>query len=455
MLEFPRISRGRRSSRRAGPGSSKKDDDVKNQRAWRLIAAGWLVASLAACGGNSSSSTGLVRVVNATLAHPSLDLLVNSVVTTSGIAKDSVSNYVGVVTGSPTLQLNDAGGATALATLAPTISSGLHTTVVAYESNGTIKTSVLGDDNVVPAAGSALLRVFDAATDAGAVDIYVTATTVTDLTTVSAPTFSLVAAAFPQATGFLTFTPGTYSVWVTGAGNTADLRLYIASVTLTSQQLDTVLLTPTIGGVLVDGGTLVQQGGYAATRNTNARVRLAAAVSGGASVGATAGSVTISAPVTSPVIGFYTVVPAVNSLALSVNGASVQVPVSNLAAGSDSTLLVYGNPAAPTVSVIADDNHLPTSSSTYKMRLLNGLTGAVTPLTLSADFGVIAANVAPGTVSPYGIATGSATVRLDVTLPSGTSVYTAPSLNILNNTVFTMFMVGDAGAAIAVLRRDR
>ena len=58
--------------------------------------------------------------------------------------------------------------------------------------------------------------------------------------------------------------PGTYRIRVTGAGNTADLRLDIPSFSLTSQEVATVLLTPTTGGTLVNGAVLSQQGAYTA-----------------------------------------------------------------------------------------------------------------------------------------------------------------------------------------------
>ena len=45
---------------------------------------------------------------------------------------------------------------------------------------------------------------------------------------------------------------------------------------------------------------------------------------------------------------------------ITVNGASVASPVTALAAGGDSTLLVYGAPGTATASLITDDNHLPT-----------------------------------------------------------------------------------------------
>ena len=96
-------------------------------------------------------------------------------------------------------------------------------------------------------------------------------------------------------------------------------------------------------------------------------------------------------------------VPAGAAINVSVNGASVAAPATALAAGSDSTLLVYGSAAAPTASLIADDNHLPTTTGNLKLRLLNGLTGAASPLTLDAAFAVIASNVVPGTASPYAV----------------------------------------------------
>ena len=46
---------------------------------------------------------------------------------------------------------------------------------------------------------------------------------------------------------------------------------------MTSQEVASIILTPSVGGTLVNGGLLAQQAAYTAARNTNARVRLAAA----------------------------------------------------------------------------------------------------------------------------------------------------------------------------------
>ncbi|MEO8925411.1 MAG: DUF4397 domain-containing protein [Caldimonas sp.] len=431
---------------------------MRKLRVWAGLAVVLATAILAGCGGHGSGSTANVRLVNATLTHASLDLLANSSTAVSGTAQNTVSGYSGVGTGQ-TLQINDSTTGTVLATTAPTLVSGQHYAVIAYESGGTLRTTLIQEDTTAPASGTANLRIFNTATDAGAIDVYVT-TPGTDLSTISTPTFSFASSSSTQATGFLSLataaTSGTaYEIRVTGVGNKADMRLDLTSFTLTSGQNATVLLTPTVGGTLANGSVLVEQSTYAAFANNNVRIRLVAAVTAGASVTASAGTTVIGSGVVSPAVGAYTLAPAGAALNITVGGNSVAAPALPLAAGSDLTLLVYGPAAGATASLIADDNHLPTVAGNFKIRLLNGITGAATPLTLDANFGVVASNVAPGTGSPYAVVGASLATRLDVISPSSpTPLYTESNLNVPGNAVYTLFMLGDAGAPIHLLQRD-
>ena len=423
--------------------------------------AGWLVAvaavALSACGGGGSSSGNAnLRLVNATLSHASLSVLANSTATISATASDTVSAYASVPSGGPSLQVNDATSGAVLATIAPTLAKDTHSALIAYESGGNVRMAVVGEDTALPSAGTAILRVFDAATDAGSIDVYVTDPAV-DITTLASPTFSFNASTSVQASPFLSFGPGTFRIRVTGSGNPTDLRLDIASVVLASQEIATVVLTPTAGGTLANGAVLQQQGSYTATRNSSSRVRLAAAVSGNAAVTATAGATSIGSGVIAPSIGAYVNVPSGSAINISVNGASVASPAAALAAGSDTTLLVYGNAGSATASLIADDNRLPVSASSYKLRLLNGVTGNATPLSLAVNFAVTANNVIPGAASSYSVVTSTTASHLDVTSPASLNpIYsTNPDPNIPGNAVFTLFMLGDAAAPVHLLRRDR
>ena len=392
-----------------------------------------------------------MRVANATLTHPSLDLLVNASIATSATTSDAVGAYTVVPSAGPTLQLNDAGATTALITLAPTMTGGDHYTLLAYESGGVVKTSLLNEDYAAPGAGAAQLRVFVAAVDAGKLDVYIT-DPATDLSTVSTPTASSPVITDAFSTGLLTYSPGTYRVRVTGAGNKADLRIDIPAVTVAALQIGTVVLTPASGGVLLNGSTLIQQGAYSATRNTNARVRLASAVSNAAVVSATASAgtsnVVIDTGSVAPSFGYYTLVPASSALNISVNGQSAGAPTTALTAGSDHTLLVYGSSTGPTATVIADDNRTPADPSTVKLRLINGINGTTGALALTANSALVASGILPGGVSNYVAVPGSANaMNLSMTLSTSPGTYYSNNTNVLNfKAVYNVMAVGDVSA---------
>jgi len=433
---------------------------VKNFKWWPVLGLVMVAsAALTACGGGSSnSSSASLRVVNLTLTHPSLDLLVNSSALVSGTVIDTVSGggvaYASVGAGSNALQLNDNLKTTALATVSPTLAAGQHYALIAYEVSGAVKMAAMTEDLAVPATGTAQLRVYDTATDAGTLDVYVTAPGV-DLSTVGAPTFTVTALTFAQTSALTTLTPGTYQVRVTGTGVKSDLRADIP-VVLTNQQIGTVVLTPAVGGVLLNGATLIQQGAYTAARNTNARVRLVAApMSGNPTVAAMAGTATINSGTVPPIVGSsYVIVPAAGPLSVSVNGAAQTVPVTTLAAGSDNTLLVYGSSASATVSVLADDNHLPTDATKFKLRLVNVLTGSsATSLQLSANYSDgNTGNTRPGLASPYGLFTPVVSMPLTV----NPTAYDT-TVNLTANAVYSLFMFDNLafGSSSSRLVKDR
>ena len=428
---------------------------------FRALAAVMAIATavLAACGGGDDDDEGAtMRLVNATLTHASLNLLANSETVVTGTAIDTASAYAGIPDGSPSLQVNDATTGAVLAVTAPTITGGQKAALLAYESGGSVRTAVIAEDTSPPNSGTAILRVFNAATDAGSIDVYITDPAV-DITTLASPTFSFTASTSVQATNFVSFGPGTYRIRVTGAGNTSDLRLDIPAVELANQQVGTVILTPTAGGTLANGSVLIQDAGYTASRNTSARVRLVAAVTNGASVSAAAGGTAIGTNVIAPTVGEYVNVPSGSALSITVNGGAVTAPATALAAGSDNTLMVHGNAASPTTSLIVDDNHLPAASSNYKLRLVNGQTGAAQPLSMDVNFIPVATNVQPGAASAYTVLTATplTATQISVTSPnSPTPIFTTtPSLS--GSAVYTLFMLGDASTVptIGRLRRDR
>ena len=409
--------------------------------------------ALSGCGGDSSSSDVTLRFANATLTHSSLQLLVSSSVAVANTALDMVSPTFSTGSGTVALQVNDSGSGTSLALSQPTLSNGLHYLVLAYESGGAVRTALINEDYPVGATGATNLRVIDYATEAGKLDVYITsnACNATNLTALS-PTGSFNTSPVQplvQSQG-----NGSFNVCVTGLGSKTDIRLAMPIALVGAQAVD-VVLTPASGGALLNGSVFVQQGAYAATRNSNARVRLAAAVSANAVVGSTSSSGVVLDPGSAaPNYGFYALVPASDALNVTVNGASVGLSAGALKAGSDSTLLVYGTPGTATAKLLADDNRPPSDNTTAKMRLINGVTGSTGTLTLTAGSAPIGINVAPGAASGYAAITPAASTGTSLQLSSSTNgVYAADATNTLTaNVVYSVLAVGDATAPRLLVR---
>lgn len=77
----------------------------------RCLTLAVLAPVLVACGGSSEDSSSLVslRVANVTLTHAPLKLLVDAAASLQATARDSVSAYAELASGSRALSLTDAG----------------------------------------------------------------------------------------------------------------------------------------------------------------------------------------------------------------------------------------------------------------------------------------------------------------------------------------------------------
>jgi hypothetical protein len=150
------------------------------------------------------------------------------------------------------------------------------------------------------------------------------------------------------------------------------------------------------------------------------------------------------------------VAAALPGFAVKVNGVAVDMRDLALTAGSDYTLLVYGDAAAPQWRLLADDN-LPASVSTNtKLRLVNLVNGLGGTLALSADFVAVADNVAFGAASAATAVTAGTSMRLEVTSPVRTTpLVLATDVSLAAQKVYTLFVLGDAAAPVTVLRKDR
>ena len=420
--------------------------------AWGLSVA--TAALLAACGGGGDSSSAQMRLLNASIGYAALDMAVNSTTVNSGVTYAGVGSYADVKTDATGTEVQSNNVGSTLSSSTPSLASGSHYTMIAYGSAGSVRTTLLQEDQEVPATGKSKLLVLNLAPDAGAMDVYVTGA---DESLDGASTVAS-AIATGSGSGYITLNSGTFRVRMTAASSKTDLRLDIPSITLPSAGVSTLILTGSTGGVLVNGIQLLQQGATANFPNTTVRARLVAAVGSSALVSGAIGQTPLMPTSVAPTIGDYTTVTAgAADLSVYVNGALMSFTKPTLTAGSDYTLMVWGTAADPKLAVLTDDNRLPTNpTTTAKIRLVNGVASATTGLTLNVDYSALASNVVAGTSSSPQTTSASTSALLTVTSPSSTTpVYSLSELGIQAGYVYTVFVMGDSNAMVGSLRRER
>jgi hypothetical protein len=405
-------------------------------------------------GGSSTPANGSARLVNAALAYPSLDMSVPGGTIATAVTTGSASAYIPFPPGLYPVSLAATGTGNPLTQQSLLVYTGVAYALVAHTEGGQLKLTALTEDQAVPAAGEGSIRLSNLAlTDTGGVDVYMAASGGT-LANTSAMVSNL-----GIASGYYVVPQGTYQFWVTGVGNKADVRLYLPAVVIGNQQVTTLVLTATAGGVLVDGWLVVQGGTVSAETNTSSRIRVAANIAGSGTVVATANSVLLDgSTLVSPQLDSYALVPAgALSMSVVVGGTTVNVPNLTAAAGADYTLLAAGTAAAPQFFLLSDNNALPVGGMA-KIRLVNGVNGFAGGLSLDADANLVAQNVAFGTAStPTTLATTGSASLLQVT-PAFTPALTLPALTLQSQGVYSVFVLGGTTAPdvpTAIVRADR
>lgn len=420
----------------------------------------WMAAMLAvvpllqACGGaEDDSDDSAVRLVNASDSHDSLDLYASDTLLSSEVATDTAGSYVSLGDGTYTLKLKRSGSSTTSSSSDRTLIEGTAHTLLAYTTAETLKTVFLTDNEEAPSSGTAKLRVFNASTEAGTLDVYVTAADAS-LADSSATVSSL---ASERSSAYSEISAGSYRLRVTGSGDKADLRLDLDAVALANQQITTLVLTTTPGGVLVHGLFIDQGSTVTPRRNPSARVRLVAGAAANGTAGAVLNGTTLSAGLTSPAVGSYALVPAgALTGSATLDGVALALPDATLAAGSDNTLLVSSTGGSGVATLIADDNQPALSSSNARLRLVHGVGDLAGAITLTADYSAVATDIATRTASSATSLAASTAMRLEATTPSASSaLYLGTDITLAAGKVYTLFMLGDANAPAGVLRRDR
>jgi hypothetical protein len=404
---------------------------------------------LAACSGSDSTDAN-IRLLNVSHDYDSLDLYVDSNQELSGVSYDAVSPYAGIKDTTYTIGFDIHGVSSTLESLVETLPTKSHKTYVAYGDTGNVAISEISEDQSTPDSGSSRLQVLNTATDAGALDVYLTGSTVS-LDNAS-PTFNAVTSGSIDTDGFVTLNSGSYRLRVTATGSKSDVRLDVSDVSFDGGQVISIVVSGTSGGVLVDAMILPQQGSLAIHKNPNARVRAAAGITSGTAITASIEGVSLLTSAAANTVSSYTQVPAgTDAVSLSVDRNAVAGSGQTLSAGSDYTLLIWNNTGGIQVTLSSDDNRLPPRNDA-KMRLINAMSGLSDPISLAVNYSPITL----GTASGYSDVTAASNVELIVTdAATSTSLFANTATSLDAQEVYTLFMFGSSSSVTEILRADR
>ena len=418
---------------------------------------------LNACGGSGEEKgeDPRIRLLNLSTGYSQLDMMTNldsdeddeDETQATGVALESVSAYATLDPDDYTVKVRRTGSGSVLRSFTgEELVEDTINTYVAYGEVGNFGALRLDDTQDEADAGETKLGIANLSS-AGGLDVYLTeATTDLDDTT---PVMASVGASM---TAFSTDS-GTYRLRVTAAGDSDDVRLDVATFTLTDRGVMSLIFTSTQGGMLANAVYMPQGGTPTKINNTKARIRGAVALANGANATIRVGGLSVLTAATAGVIGSrYTLLDAGSvPVTLTVNGTAVSVPNVNLAAGADYTLMVWTDSSGPQASLIVDDNRLPSGGGgAAKLRLLNGMSTLAAPLTLSVDFSPLIEGTLSGQASDEIEVTPGTDRQFDVANTStAQTVLTRSSIALQGNSVYTFFMTDNGATPIGVLRRDR
>jgi len=423
-----------------------------------LLAALASTLVLAACGGGGGGGGGggsaNLRGLNLTTDLPSVDLFANDVKQFSALNTDVLADKVALAAATYTVNVKRAGDGASLFTGSFAMTKDSNFTAVVWGRETALRVSTLPEDEKPAdiATGNTRVRFFNATTDTGTLDVFITSATA-DLGETSPTQAALTGGTL---SGFRDLSQGTYRLRVTGAGDPNDVRLDIPQIALTEKKFTTLVLTAGASGVLVNGTLIEQQGPVTTLKNNQARVRVVAGVNNGGNVNVTLGSRTLAGGLRSPSVGPYTLVNAgANDLTVRVNGSEISTASRTFLAGTDYTVMAFGLDGAGQVQLITDDNRLPNSSTRVKVRLMHAAAG-VDPLTLSIDFLALGNDVVAGTASPFATTNSNPSVRIDVTSATSIStLFSATAVDLQGQSVYTIFMLGGNPEPTGVIRKER
>lgn len=416
-----------------------------------LATSPWL---LSGCGGGND---GAIRLVQANPAVGALDWWVEGSIKASGLAFGQTSGYRDIDSGGNEMSVSLTGSSSLLLTADVSVEArGHHQSWVIFGTASALKALMIDDEVTTPSSSYTTIKVLHTATQAPDVDVYL-------MNAADDPAGATLQSGSPALNTLVAtedVKSGLKRLRVTTAGQADDVLLDVPQVVCAGGGVTTLVLTDGTGGMLIEAIQLDQQGAVTPLANPAARLRVVTALNGSAAVTVSAQGVALLTQATSPSIKDYTTVSAGTlTLAATIDGTAVTAPALTLTKGGDHTLLITGTSATDVqFTLLADDNRLPSPSTSAAVRLVHAVTSLPsTSVSLQVDFASIVTNLAFAGASAPVVLTPRTTANVRV-IGGGQTLLQLTDQVFTAGAVYTVFVFNDGGdtsGTTGVLTQDR
>lgn len=426
-----------------------------------LLLTGLVSLMLTGClsgGGNSISGDGSsLRVANLVAGVPTVDVTLDDKAVLTAAPFETVTNYTQVNAGNHRIRASIDGGASFPVDIASFFAPTDNFTFIAFGPPANIGGLVLNDKFTDPGNGNLAFQVVNLAPLAGAIDVYLTA----------------------QGADLSAATPTASSVGYGASTTYANIPLMNYEVRITPAGAKTVLFD---SGARDFGGSSAQQavvysrgsskllslallkgdnnGASVIIDNAQSALKIVNASSIASPLNVAVDGVQIAAGIAPVSVSDYLVVPAGNHTvtveAAGTPGATLLAINPTLAPGKDASIVLTGSMGALSATITADVN-LPSSNAAAKVRFVNASQNPAA-FDVYANANKLASNLQTGNASAYvtvdAPATG-ASYEFDFDIAGTTTPALAlPGISLSAGHVYTVYVIGPAGALQGVVSQD-
>jgi hypothetical protein len=425
-----------------------------------------LALTLAACGhsGNGGGNTNL-RVVNAIPDVPSVSVTVgtpggtNPQTVVSNLPFQGLTQYIGVQSGNQEFKVSANGGASNAIDTILGISSGANYTYVLYNPVASATGLLISDSSfATPASGTFGFRVINAATGVGLVDVYLTPPG-TDINSTS-PTVSSVAPG--GVSPVLSPNAATLELRVTAAG-TKQIIFDTAAQNFANGSNYQIVVYTVGSGTLVNVAFLnVDTNGTGQTEGNllaNFKVLNASQVASPLNV-AVDGNLTLSNVPFAAASNYVTIADGNHTFtvqATATPGSNLLTLQTNLAAATDTSIVLNGSAGALVGTVLTDNNLQPPAGRAH-IRFVNSSPNQG-PLDVYVNFSKQVSGLGTNAASAYVEVTADTTLGTAFEFDFNVAGTTTPVLKMANTTIigghtYSIYVIGLSTGLQGVVVKD-